>query len=372
MSGRAEAKSEVPALGAPPSEAGRPTAPGAHRPTVDLNGSFVSLARKLPPGAIVIIDRKVARLHPQVLAAIRPRAAVVIPLPAGEPTKSTPVLEKLAARTLTVPRTTTVLAIGGGTIGDLATVFAHLFKRGVPLIHVPSTLLAAVDSSLGGKGAVHAGTGRALVKNALGVFHYCHQRWICPELFGTLSARQHREGLAEAYKMALTLDATRWTRYAARTPALKALLADSRELKDAVCAQDPYEQSGLRRVLNFGHTFGHVIETVSGFRVSHGEAVGLGMRCALEVGVEMGITPLPLARSTEEALTTRAGILPRSALRRIFSRTSPAQVARVLSADKKNAAAGQLKMVLLEGPGSTTVADVPLPVWRALLLRWRG
>lgn len=346
--------------------------PGAYRPTVDRHGRFTVLARQLPPGAIVLIDERVARLHPKVLEAAQRRAGELIPLQAGEGAKSLAQLERLATRTVSLPRGTPVVAIGGGTIGDLATVFAHVFKRGAPLIHVPSTLLAAVDSSIGGKGAVHAGPTRQLVKNAIGVFHYARERWICPELFQTLSEAQHREGRAEAYKMAVCLDEVVFARYQRRRPALQAMLEDARRLKDGVCEVDPYEEQGKRRVLNFGHTFGHVLESLTHFGLTHGEAVGLGMLCALDVGRVMDLTPRPLASEVEATLLRHDAALPREALKTALRRATPDAVARLLDADKKTAAPGKVRMILLLGPGATTLEEVPRDTWAPLLELWRA
>lgn len=347
-------------------------APGAYRPTLDRHGRFNALARKLAPGAIVVIDERVGRLHPNVLQAVRPHAAALLQVEAGEAAKSLAQLERLATQTVALPRGSAVVAIGGGTIGDLATVFAHVFKRGAPLIQVPSTLLAAVDSSIGGKGAVHAGPARQPVKNAIGVFHYASERWICPELFQTLSEAQHREGFAEAYKMAVCLDAALFARWRRRRPALKALLEESRRLKDAVCAEDPYEERGARRVLNFGHTFGHVLESLTHFGLTHGEAVGLGMLCALDVGRVTGTTSRVLAAEVEETLLRHGAALPRDAMKAALRRATAERISGLLDADKKTAAPGRVRMILLRAPGETALVELSRTTWEPLLSVWRS
>ncbi|MFL5318656.1 MAG: 3-dehydroquinate synthase family protein, partial [Myxococcaceae bacterium] len=255
-----------------------------------------------------------------------------------------------------LPRSGTLLAVGGGTIGDLATVAAHLLKRGVRLIHVPTTLLAAVDSSLGGKGAVHVDG----VKNAAGVFHYAEQTWLCPSFFETLSEKQRREGRIEALKMAACLSPELW-----RSPPRDdvALTKAARRMKERVCAKDPYDLDGTRAVLNFGHTFGHVIETRSDFRISHGDAVGLGMLCALDIGRLMEITTAELAQRVE----ARLPVLPRTRLRSLFR--SEAEVARLLRSDKKSD--GTLKMILLERIGRARLVRVPDSLWRQAFSSWR-
>ncbi len=337
----------------------RKNAPGAWQPVIDHWGPFSE--RSIPPQSVIIADARVLHLHQKLLQLLKGHA--VVPLTAGEPTKSLATLSTLAAKTLSVGRQATVIALGGGTIGDVTTVFAHLLKRGVRLIQVPSTLLAAVDSSVGGKGAVNVGA----VKNGLGVFHYPHESWLCPELFTTLSAAQRREGRLEAYKMALG-DAKRWAAWALRPPDDQALITQSRALKATICARDPYERTGERTVLNFGHTFGHVIEAVTRHRVRHGEAVGLGMLCALDVGVAMGITSPGVAQTVEALLPNAPGA--RQRLARVMRGTTTSRVSQLLAADKKGSSEGAVRMVLLNKPGRWSVDPVAPKVWSRLFEQW--
>lgn len=322
-------------------------------------GRFDVLARGLGGPVIALCDAKVLRLHPHVRAALARGGARVVPLVGGEGAKSLRTLERVTAACLDVPRSATVLAVGGGTIGDLATVFAHTFKRGVRrLVQVPTTALAAVDSSVGGKGALNVGA----AKNALGVFHFAEEAWLCAEVFETLSAAQVREGLVEAWKMAVTLDAQTWGRWREAPPSLAEAISTGRRLKERLVARDPYESKGLRVALNFGHTFGHVIESVSRFRVRHGEAVGLGMLVALDVGVRLGVTPRAVAEAVEGALPNARGA--RARLERWLGALPPARLERLLAADKKRGATGGVAMVLLERPGRWRLVEVPR---RALL-----
>lgn len=348
------------------------SAPGAYRRSNDQWGRFEELAGALPPQTAVVLDRRVARLHPRLRKVLRARGIqTVVELTAGERAKSLRALDSLARALLPLPRSGTLLAIGGGTIGDLATVAAHLHKRGVSLIHVPSTLLAAVDSSLGGKGAVHAGEARAPVKNALGVFHYADACWVCPELFETLSPAQLREGRIEAWKMVVTLSRSHWRSYARTEPALDVLVRDARDLKAHVCAKDPYELRGERRVLNFGHTFGHVLESLTRFRVSHGDAVGLGMLCALDVGRALGVTGADVADEVEEVLRRRAGVLPRTNLASALGGHRDSEVTTLLAADKKVEVPGEVRMVLVDEIGHAVVQAVEPQVWKRLARAWR-
>ncbi|MEW5852094.1 MAG: 3-dehydroquinate synthase family protein [Myxococcota bacterium] len=345
-----------------------PTPPGAYVPAQDVWGRFEDLVAELPEGTFVLVDERVQRLHPKVTRALKKRKPLrVVALKAGENVKTVTRLQTVATAAHALKRSGLMLCIGGGTVGDLGTVAAHLIKRGVPLIHVPTTLLAAVDSSVGGKGALHVGR----VKNALGAFHYPVKTWICPELFETLAPAQIREGITEAWKMFACLDAARFQRFREAAPALPELIRDARSVKERVCAVDPYDATGVRAVLNFGHTFGHVIETLSRFRVSHGDAVGLGIRCALDVGHALGVTNGPVRDDVEGTLERCVGILPRERLARVLSSASAADIRHVLLADKKGADAAAVKMVLLRDVGATVSMNVPTTTWMALLPAWR-
>jgi 3-dehydroquinate synthase len=343
-------------------------APGSYRALEDFWGPAPAALARLPEGAVVLLDERVGRLHrqlPGLIARRRPRA--VLRVDGGERAKSLRTLAVVLESASALPRGGTLLCVGGGTLGDLSTVAAHLIKRGVDLIHMPTTVLAAVDSSVGGKGAVHVAAGGWTVKNAAGVFHYARQAWLCPELFETLEAAQLREGAIEAWKMFACLDARLWRRSRLRRPGLIALIRESRRLKDSVCRRDPYELEGHRRVLNFGHTFGHVLETLSRFRLSHGDAVGLGMLCALDVGRNTGVTTQELAREVEAGLEEGPGILSRAALARWLRRARLSDIEPLLAADKKG---GQ--MVLLRALGRAEVRAVAPKAWRELLPAWRA
>src|SRR6218665_3950115 len=233
-----------------------------------------------------------------------------------------------------------------------------MLKGGLRLVRVPTTLLAAVDSSLGGKGAVDVTVRGRVVKNPVGVFHYAEETWLCPELYASLSDTQRREGALEAWKMVASLDAELFQSYTRRAPALERLVKDARRLKESVCAQDPYEQQGLRRGATFGHTFGHVLESVSRFKLSHGDAVGLGMRCALDVGRALGVTPPNVAERVEAALEKGPGVLGRERTAALLGRAALKDIQVLLAADKKTGAGGELRMVLLTDIGVAEVRDV--------------
>jgi 3-dehydroquinate synthase len=285
---------------------------------------------------------------------------------AGEAAKSLLCFERLAAKLQGLPRGATLVAIGGGTIGDVCTVLAHTLKRGMRLWHWPTTLLAATDSSVGGKGALNLRG----VKNALGAFHFPEGGLLCPELFETLSAAQRQEGLCEAWKMATCLDAGHFEAWARALPSEETLIRQSRQMKARVCEEDAYESTDRRAVLNFGHSFGHVIESLSGYRVRHGQAVGMGLWCALDVGRCLGVTPTPLAKEVE-AVWQRAGLPGRKALAKALAGAEDAQVEALLKADKKNKVAQTLRMVLLKALGEVALCEVSTEVWAPLAACWR-
>ncbi|MBM4377816.1 MAG: 3-dehydroquinate synthase [Deltaproteobacteria bacterium] len=342
-------------------------APGAFTAPAGRWGPFEELCRTLPSGCFVLVDARVLRLHPAVGRALARRAPLgMLAVKAGEGAKSFRTLEKVLRAMAALPRAGTLVAVGGGTVGDLAAVAAHLHRRGTNLLHVPTTLLAAVDSSLGGKGALNLEG----AKNAVGVFHSAASCWLCPELFETLSPAQRREGRVEAWKMVLTLAAPRWEAWAAAAPSDEEAIREGRALKAAVCAEDPYERLGRRAVLNFGHTFGHVLESHSGYRLRHGEAVGLGMLCALDVGRALAVTPAKVAREVEAVLLQRAEVQGRAQLARWLG--SARQVGKLLAVDKKAERPGEVRMVLLERPGATRAVAVPAEAWRHLLRAWKA
>lgn len=336
--------------------------PGAPPSGADVWGPFSQLVERLRGRgpAAALLDARVAALHPGVSHALARAGVPTVRLRAGESVKSARALERVARRLVDLPRRATLLAIGGGTVGDLATVVAHLHKRGVELIQVPTTLLAAVDSSVGGKGALNVGG----AKNVVGVFHFAREGWLCPELFTTLSEPQRREGRLEAWKMAVTLHAPTFEAWRRAPPEDEALVRRARSLKEAVVGEDPFELAGRRVVLNFGHTLAHVIEGVTRFRVRHGEAVGLGMLCALDVGVRLGVTPKDVAERVEGALPN--GPAPRQRLARALVGARWGEIDALLRVDKKGAGA----MVLLERPGAWSLHDVPARLLRELSRRW--
>jgi 3-dehydroquinate synthase len=219
-------------------------------------------------------------------------------------------------------RDTTVVALGGGVIGDLAGFVAATFMRGVPFIQVPTTLLAMVDASVGGK----VGVDTPLGKNLVGAFHQPATVLIDPTVLQTLPARELRAGFAEVLKHGVVADAGYFATAASIGPALlgsadhvawhgddlAALIARSVEIKADVVRSDPLE-GGRRRILNFGHTVGHAVEAASRFQLRHGEAVAIGMTIEAGLAERVGVAS-PGLRATLAEVLSAAGLpttLPR-------------------------------------------------------------
>ena len=309
---------------------------------------------------VVITNQVVAPLYLDRLeAALRRAGAQVaaIVLPDGEQTKDWATLERVFDRLLEARfgRDAIVVALGGGVIGDLAGFAAAVYQRGVPLIQVPTTLLAQVDSSVGGKTAINHPRG----KNMVGAFHQPLAVISDLTTLDTLPERELRAGLAEVIKHGFALDAefVLWLEshmeqlLRRERASLGYAVRRSCELKASVVALDERE-SGLRALLNFGHTFGHAIETAQGYGVwLHGEAIAAGMVMAADLSVRMAL----LGRSEAmrlESLLVRAG-LPVS-----NPHIPAAQLLECMRVDKK-ADRGRLRFVLLSAPGHALVrADV--------------
>jgi 3-dehydroquinate synthase len=218
--------------------------------------------------------------------------------PPGEGQKSLDVARELYDALIDLPadRRTLVVAVGGGVIGDLAGFVASTYARGLPLLMVPTTLLAMVDSSVGGKVAVN----HPRAKNLIGTFHQPVGVWIDTATLDTLPAREYRSGLAEVVKYGVILDQQFFTYLEANAAAVldrepqvvRRIVLRSCEIKAKVVEADEREETGLRAVLNYGHTFAHAFETAAGYGTwLHGEAVAAGMVCASRLAERRELIP---------------------------------------------------------------------------------
>ena len=312
----------------------------------------------------VVTDENVAALHLDALrAALEAAGRTVTPivLPPGEATKSWRHLEVLTERLLAlgVERGDFVVALGGGVIGDLAGFAASILRRGCRFVQVPTTLLAQVDSSVGGKTAIDAKAG----KNLIGAFHQPSLVLIDPTVLATLPDRELRAGYAEIVKIGLIGDADffDWCdlnldAVLAREPqALARAIETAVRAKAAVVAADEHETQGTRALLNLGHTFGHALEAEAGFSdaLLHGEAVAAGMVLAFRLSAELGLCPAADADRVATHLE-RAGLPAHP--NRIGLKTNAATLVRHMTQDKKMAG-GRLALILTRGIGQAFVTN---------------
>jgi 3-dehydroquinate synthase len=263
-------------------------------------GAFAR-ARCAGKNAFLIADEKVAAHGGQAVQGLEAAGFKVAAAwrPSGEGQKSLSVAAELYDRLIDLPadRRTLIVAMGGGVIGDLAGFVAATYARGLPLLMVPTTLLAMVDSSVGGKVAVN----HPRAKNMIGVFHQPIGVWIDIATLDTLADREYRSGLAEVVKYGVILDAELFRFLEHNVPAIlqrdpaavEHMVLRSCQLKADVVAKDEREETGLRAILNYGHTFAHAFETAAGYGGwLHGEAVSAGMACASRLAERRGlITP---------------------------------------------------------------------------------
>lgn len=261
-------------------------------------------------------------------------------------------------------RGSVLVAVGGGVVGDTAGFAAATFLRGIPLVHMPTTLLAQVDSAIGGK----VGVNHPLGKNLIGAFHQPRLVAIDPLLLRTLPRREFRSGLYEVVKYGMIASrelfdlVARSTRELfARDPSVLApAIVESCRIKARVVSRDERE-SGLRRILNYGHTVGHALEAVTRYRrFRHGEAIAIGMACEARVAMHMGLADSGLVEQ-QERLLARLG-LP-TAVRGV--RTNA--VLAAMRTDKKRRA-GHVRMILPTQIGRAQIVDeVDPPALRAAL-----
>ncbi|MBR3257823.1 MAG: 3-dehydroquinate synthase, partial [Eggerthellaceae bacterium] len=317
-----------------------------------LGAHLEALPALADTGRIALVtDSNVGPLYrPQVKRALMGSGFTVseITLPAGEATKSPEVLAELwqAFAQLKLSRSDAVVALGGGVVGDVAGFAAATYMRGIPVVQVPTTLLAAVDASVGGKTAVNLPQG----KNLVGAFH--QPAYVACDLYAlaSLPPEEWTSGLAEVAKTALITDdeSLFWLESHAETLRTKACVADDTATamemiaravvaKADVVGQDPNETKGLRVALNYGHTLAHALEKVLGpGKISHGRAVAWGMRLAAALSVELaGLDP-----AIEEAQNT---LLDELGLNLELLEVSVADLISTMRLDKKNAR-GDIRM----------------------------
>ena len=322
---------------------------------------------------VLVSDAAIARLHAEPVVRGLGQAGfdiAQVSVPDGEQAKRLDVVSDLWDRLLDAgcDRTSTVVALGGGAVGDVAGFAAATYMRGMNLVQVPTTLLAQVDASIGGKTAIDHPRG----KNLIGAFHQPRIVIVDPATLTTLPEREFRSGLAEVIKHGIVLDAAYFADLETSIRALldrdlttlERIVAGSCRLKAQVVERDEQEAE-LRWVLNYGHTVGHALEAATGFRRwAHGEAVSLGIAAEARLAERLGIGS---AATTERQLRLLSAVgLPVDGLQ-----VDPATVVEAMSRDKKGRD-GRVPFVLAPEIGSFRIvpevpSDIVLEVLKELL-----
>lgn len=279
-------------------------------------GKLTDAVGQIPADAWVITDENVRTAWGKEF----PPTWTVKAVPPGESSKSMAVFEDCLRWLVQTKadRTSTLVALGGGVVGDLAGFVAATYMRGIEYIQVPTTVVAQVDSSVGGKVAIDLPEG----KNLVGAFYPPRAVWICPEVLQTLSWREFANGMAEVWKYGFILDAElvralRHLRLGPKASMLESVVRRCVQLKAEVVEQDESDTAGIRAVLNFGHTVGHALEKVLQYDgLLHGEAVAIGMVAEAFLGERLGFTAKGTAEDVEaclnlDGLPTRHPACPR-------------------------------------------------------------
>jgi 3-dehydroquinate synthase len=333
-------------------------------------GAFARAALPRSSLALVVADTNTASHGTNVEASLAGagfRTGFTV-VPAGEESKSAAELARLydALFDLAADRRSAIVAVGGGVIGDLAGYAAATYNRGLPLVMVPTSLLAMVDSSVGGKTGINHPKG----KNLIGAFHQPAGVWIETEHLSTLPDREFRSGLAEVVKYGIILDAAFFRDLEKNAGAILArdlaalvdIIGRSCQLKAGVVEKDEREETGLRAILNYGHTFAHAFEAAAGYRGwLHGEAVAAGMSLAARLAEKLGRIDSELPRRQNDLLQ-RFGlpIAPRP-------EWNADDLIAVMHRDKKGEA-GHIRFILPKRIGAVElVDDVPESLVRDVL-----
>ena len=310
--------------------------------------------RQLRPGPVAIVTNPMIAEHPHAATLMRSLGdagyeAHLCLVPEGEQHKTLATVATLYDQFLTakLDRRSAVIALGGGVVGDMAGFAAASYLRGVPFVQMPTSLLAMVDASVGGKTGVDLPQG----KNLVGAFKQPHLVVLDTATLQTLPAAEFRSGLAEVIKHGVIGAPELFRQFEEEvSTSLAHLVADAVRVKVEVVEEDPYEQ-GRRATLNLGHTFGHALEQVSNFSIRHGEGVAVGMVAAANMAVAMGRCDATLA-------TRIRAVLERAGLPVQLSGYEPDAVLRAMGHDKKRSGK-TLRFILPQAIGDVIIVDDP-------------
>jgi 3-dehydroquinate synthase len=346
-----------------------------HGALTELGPRLAQLVKR--PRAFVLTDDNVMRHHKTRLEKVVAGAGIQLDwmaLPPGEQTKTFAQLGHVLDWLLAggADRGDVLIAFGGGVTGDMGGLAASLMKRGMGFVQVPTTLLAQVDSSVGGKTAVNTPRG----KNLVGAFYQPRLVIADTELLSTLPEREMKAGYAEILKYGLINDAPFFDWLAVNGRKVLALepeaaryaVARSCAAKAAIVVEDETE-TGVRQLLNLGHTFGHALEAANSYGpdLLHGEAVALGMALAFRYGAQIGVTPPSDARRVAEVIQTSG--LPADLRSRDRARFTAPRLTELMQQDKK-ARGGRVPLILARGIGASYIhPDADLESIQAFLAR---
>ncbi len=328
---------------------------------------------KIGTDAVIITSPVIKKLHGAKLRTSLKASGITVKemvVPDGEQSKSATVaidlIEKIAQ--YDVYKKVFVIAFGGGVIGDLAGYVAAAYKRGIPYVQVPTTFLAQIDSSIGGKVAVDLTVG----KNLMGAFHQPKMVFSDTAVLKTLSRRQIQNGFAEAIKYGIIEDAelftyieTNYNRiFEGEKTALMHVVKRCSEIKTRVVLADERETLGIRTILNYGHTVGHAIEAAGNFtQYDHGQAIAVGMRIAGEISYKYGMV-------TEAKLRRMNRLISDVGLPEKFENLEIATILKLMRHDKKFIS-GKNRFVLCRGIGRVTVVEgVDMKIIRAAIKKY--
>lgn len=251
----------------------------------------------------LISDSNVYPLHGERIKSLLEKTGATVfsySIPAGESSKTHRTLQDIYAFLCEcgITRTDALVALGGGVVGDVVGFAAATYLRGVDYVQIPTSLLAMIDSSVGGKTAVNLPQG----KNLVGAFHQPVAVMVDPTFLATLPKAEYRNGMGEVIKYACIADEKMFDALRGGNLTVEEMLWRSLSIKKYAVEADT-KDTGVRQMLNFGHTLGHAIETLSGYSVAHGEAVGVGMVEISRYGEEQGITPVGTAQAISDLLS---------------------------------------------------------------------
>ena len=314
--------------------------------------------------AVIITDSNVKGLYATALAEGVTHAGfavTVLEVPAGEEQKSLETAGRLyqSLTELYAERTTTILALGGGVVGDMAGFVAATYMRGVPLVQVPTTLLAQVDSSIGGKTGIDFGR----LKNVIGAFYQPELVVADMDTLKTLPEVELANGFAEVIKNAVVrnrelfnyLEVNMAKARGLHPSVMENIVLEAARAKAEIVAKDEKE-TGLRAILNYGHTVGHAVEAISNFRLKHGQAVAIGMMAAAKISRRMGLLQENELVRLEEVIT-QAGLPTKMP---DLTRDEKEKLLEVIKHDKK-VLNGKVRFVLLKSIGNAIVSDEVQP-----------